>query len=99
MVWSLHKKCPCSVFFWSLFSHTRTENGYLQSKSLYSVQIQENINQETPNTEIFKKIVLKPQLILPCTVLQGSSSEKFKSEINSGRSWTREMYEMSTSVL
>ena len=63
------------------------------------MQIQENINQETPNTEIFKKIVLKPQLILPCTVLQGSSSEKFKSEINSGRSWTREMYEMSTSVL
>ena len=63
------------------------------------MQIQENINQETPNTEIFKKIVLKSQLILPCTVLQGSSSEKFKSEINSGRSWTREMYEMSTSVL
>ena len=38
----MRQKCPRSEFFWSVFEHVRTDYGYLQSKSPYSVQMQEN---------------------------------------------------------
>ena len=43
---TLRKKCPYLEFFWSVFSHTRTEYGDLQSKAAYSVQMRENMEQK-----------------------------------------------------
>ena len=42
----LRDKCSYSEFFWSVFSHTRTEYGDLKSKSPYSVQMWENADQK-----------------------------------------------------
>ena len=39
------KNSQIRSFFWSLFSCIRTESGDLQSKSPYSVRIQENKDQ------------------------------------------------------
>ena len=36
---TLREKCPYSEFFWSVFSHTRTEYGEILSMSLYSVEL------------------------------------------------------------
>ena len=44
--YSLCKKCPNTELFWSVFSCIRTEYGDLQSKSAYSVRIQENMDQK-----------------------------------------------------
>ena len=43
---SLREKCPNGSFFWSVFFCIRTEYGDLQSKSQYSVRIQENTKQK-----------------------------------------------------
>ena len=43
---SLCKKCPYSEFFWSVFSHIRTEYGEIGNISSYSVQMRENANQK-----------------------------------------------------
>ena len=42
----LREKGPYSEFFWSVFSHIRTEYGDLQSKSPHSVRIRENTDQK-----------------------------------------------------
>ena len=43
---TLHKKCPKYVsFFWSVFSHTRTEYGDLLRKSSFSARVWENTDQ------------------------------------------------------
>ena len=39
-------KCPYLGFFWSLFSHIRTEYGYLQSKYPCLVRMRENTQQK-----------------------------------------------------
>ena len=44
---SLRKKCPYSELFWAVFSQIRTEYGEIQSISLYSVQMRENVDQNT----------------------------------------------------
>ena len=59
--WSLRRKYPCWVAFWSVSSPIRTEHGYLQSKSPYSVQIQENAYKEIQIRMFFTEYVLKPQ--------------------------------------
>ena len=46
---SLREKCPYSELFWSVFSRIQTEYGELQSKSPYSVRMQEYTDQN--NTE------------------------------------------------
>ena len=51
--WTLHENCPYSELFWSAFSHIRTEYGEIRSISPYSVQMRENADQITPNTDIF----------------------------------------------
>ena len=43
---ALRKTFPYSKFFWFIFSSIRTEYGEIQSISLYSVQMQENMDQE-----------------------------------------------------
>ena len=40
------EKCPYLEFYWSAFSHIRTEYGELLRKSSYSLQMQENTDQE-----------------------------------------------------
>ena len=40
---TLREKCPYSEFFWSVFSHIQTEYEEMQSISLYSVQMRENM--------------------------------------------------------
>ena len=42
----LREKCPNTEFFWSLFSHIRTEYGELLSISPYSVRMRENTDQK-----------------------------------------------------
>ena len=42
MYHSLRKKCPYSEFFWSVFSHVRTEYGEILRLSPYSVRMREN---------------------------------------------------------
>ena len=42
---SLRKKCPYPELFWSVFSRIRTEYREIRSISLYSVQMQENMDQ------------------------------------------------------
>ena len=49
----LRKKCPYLEFFCSVFSHIRTEYGKIRSISPYSVQIRENADEKTPNTDTF----------------------------------------------
>ena len=53
----MHKKCPYSEFFWSLFSRIRTEYENLQSISLYSVRMQENADQKSSEYRHFLHIV------------------------------------------
>ena len=42
----LRKKCPCSKFFWSVFSRIWTEYGEILRISLHSVRIRENTDQK-----------------------------------------------------
>ena len=42
---TLRKKCH-SEFFWSTFYRIRTEYGDLESKSLYSIRVRENVDQK-----------------------------------------------------
>ena len=44
---TLHKKCPYSELFQSVFSRIRTEYGELPSISPYSVGMRENANKDT----------------------------------------------------
>ena len=44
--WALRKMCPYSELFLFVFSYIRTEYVDLQSKSPYSVQMQENTDQK-----------------------------------------------------
>ena len=41
---SLHKMCPYSEIFWSVFSRIRTEYGEIRSTSSYSVQMRGNMD-------------------------------------------------------
>ena len=43
---SLREKCSYSEFFWSVFSRIRTEYREILHIILYSVQIQENVDQK-----------------------------------------------------
>ena len=43
---SLREKCPHSEFFWSVFSHIRTEHGKIRTR-------------KTPTTDTFQAVVLK----------------------------------------
>ena len=43
---SLHKMCPYSEIFWSVFSRIRTEYGEIRSTSPYSVWRRENTHQK-----------------------------------------------------
>ena len=49
----LHKKCPYSELFWSIFSRIQTKYVEIQSISLYSVRMLENTTRATPNTDTF----------------------------------------------
>ena len=42
---TLRKKCPYSVLFWPVFSRIRTEKGEIRSIFPFSVQMQENTDQ------------------------------------------------------
>ena len=44
---------PYSKFSWSVFSRIRTEYGEIIRISSYKVQMQENTDQKTPNTDTF----------------------------------------------
>ena len=46
LIYTLRESVQIQNFFWSIFSYIRTEYGDLRSKSLYSVQIQENTDQK-----------------------------------------------------
>ena len=50
---SLHEKCPYSEFFWLVFSRIRTEYREIPRISPDLVQIRENTEQKTPNTDTF----------------------------------------------
>ena len=65
MLVSLRKKCPYSNFFWSIFSRIRTECGDLRRKSPYSVRMQENMDQKTPNTDTFRAVYVVINLFNP----------------------------------
>ena len=43
---TLRKKCPYLEFFWPVFSHIRTEYGYLLWKCPYPTEMQENTDQK-----------------------------------------------------
>ena len=43
---SLREKCPYSEFFWSAFSHIRTEYKEILRISPYPVQVRENTDQK-----------------------------------------------------
>ena len=53
---SLHKKCPYSELFWSVFCRFRTECGEILRISPYSVRMRENADQNTPNTDNFHAV-------------------------------------------
>ena len=42
--------------FWSVFSRMRNEYGDLQRESPFSVQMLENTDQQTPNTDTFQAL-------------------------------------------
>ena len=44
--YELCEKCPYLAFFWSVFSHIRTEYGDLFCKFLFSVRMRENTDQK-----------------------------------------------------
>ena len=61
---TLRKKCPYSEFFWSIFSRIRTEYREILGISLYSVQMRENTDQKTPNTDTFYAIIASQEVKL-----------------------------------
>ena len=54
---SLHKKCPYSGLFWSVFSRIRTEYEEIRNISLYSVRMQENTDQNNSEYRPFSRNV------------------------------------------
>ena len=54
---TLHKKCPYSELFWSVFSRIRTEYGEIRSISLYLVQMREMADQNNSEYRHFSRIV------------------------------------------
>ena len=54
---TLREKYPYLVFFWSVFSYIRAEYREMQNISPYSVQMRENTDQKTPNTETFHALL------------------------------------------
>ena len=52
----VREKCSYSKFFWSVFFRIRTEYGEILRFSLYSVQMPENTDQKTPNTDTFHAV-------------------------------------------
>ena len=50
------KKCSYSEFFWSVFSHIRTEYGERQSISPYSAQMREKADQKNSECGHFSRI-------------------------------------------
>ena len=52
LIMSLREKCPHSKFFWSVFSHVRTE--YVISP--YLVRMRKHTDQKTMNTNIFHAV-------------------------------------------
>ena len=55
---ALRKKCPYLVFFWSIFPRIWTACGDLQSKSPYSIRMQENTDQKNSECGPFLRSVL-----------------------------------------
>ena len=55
---ALREKCSYSEFFWSAFSHIRTDYGEMQSISPYSVWRRENKYQENSKYRHFSPIVV-----------------------------------------
>ena len=53
---SLLKKCSYSKFFWSVFSRMLTEYGKMLNISTYSVEMWENTDQKTTNTDTFHAV-------------------------------------------
>ena len=55
---SLREKCPYSEFFWSVFSHIRTEYGEKLRTSPYSVQMREIADQKNPEYGHFYAVII-----------------------------------------
>ena len=51
--WTLRKKCPYSELFWSVISRIRTDYGEIRIISPYSVQMQENADQNNSEYKHF----------------------------------------------
>ena len=54
----LREKYPCSEFFWSVFSHIRTEYGEMRSISPHSVWMRENTDQKNSEYGNFSRSVI-----------------------------------------
>ena len=68
----LRERCPYSEFFWSVFSHIRTEFGKIRSISPYSVQMSENTNQKNSEYRHFHAVTCGSLFIM--TILFGTPS-------------------------
>ena len=62
--YSLHEKCTYSESFMSVFSRIRTKYGEILSISPYSFRMQENADQETPNTDTFHAVIISTLTII-----------------------------------
>ena len=62
--YSLHENCTYSESFMSVFSRIRTKYGEILSISPYSLRMQENADQETPNTDTFHAVIISLLLLL-----------------------------------
>ena len=69
----LRKKCPYSEFFWSVYSHIRSEYGDLRSKYPYSLQMRKIRTRKTPNTDTFHAVIMSPILSLLLALITYSS--------------------------
>ena len=54
---ALREKCSYSEFFWSVFSHIRTEYGEIRSISPFSVRMRENTDQKNSKYGYFSRSV------------------------------------------
>ena len=66
---SLHEKCRYSEFFWSVFSRIWTEYWEIVRISPYSVEMRENTDQKTLNTDTFHELC-----VLTCSSVHYSIS-------------------------
>ena len=66
---SLHKKCPYSEFFWSIFSHLRIEYGEIRSIAPYLVRMRENTDQKNSECGHFSRSVCYFSMFNRCSNL------------------------------